>query len=58
MGDYSRFGANSVSVPGSMIGQYSWIFPLTTVRGFVPSEKRVYNQTQLVIEDNEKTELK
>lgn len=58
IGDYSRIGANSVTFPGTFIGQYSWIFPLTQVRGFVPSLKRVHNGQNLIFDENEKNILK
>lgn len=58
IGDYSRIGANSVTFPGTFIGQYSWIFPLTQVRGFVPSLKRVHNGQNLIFDENEKNVLK
>lgn len=58
IGDYSRLGANSVTFPGTFIGQYSWIFPLTQVHGFVPSLKRVHNSLKLEFDENEKNVLK
>ena len=58
IGDYSRIGANSVTCPGTFIGQYSWIFPLTQVHGFIPSLKRVHNGLNLVFDENEKNVLK
>lgn len=58
IGDYSRIGANSVTFPGTFIGQYSWIFPLTQVKGFVPSLKRVHNGQNLIFDENEKNILR
>lgn len=58
MGDYSRIGANSVTSPGTLIGPYTWIFPATSIHGFIPKEKRVYNKSNWTIEDNEKVDLK
>jgi len=58
LGDSSRLGANSVSQPGCHIGQYTWVFPLTNVRGFIPSDKRVYHPRGIVLEDSERVELK
>ena len=57
MGDSSRIGANSVTQPGTHIGPHSWIFPMTTVRGFIPREKRVYHPRSIEMEDNEIIEL-
>ncbi|MDR0861569.1 MAG: hypothetical protein LBN30_02170 [Oscillospiraceae bacterium] len=58
LGDASRLGANSVTQPGTHIGHHTWVFPMTNVRGFIPSEKRVMTKTELVFEDNEVLELK
>ena len=58
LGDYSRIGANSSVVPGTFIGPYSWIYPSTPVRGFVPKQKRVYIKNELIFDENEKTILK
>ena len=58
IGDNSRMGANSASLPGTFIGPYSWIFPLTQVRGFIPELKKVSNKPDLYMTENIKTELK
>ncbi len=58
MGDYSRIGANSVTSPGTLIGPYTWVYPATSLHGFIPAEKRVYNKCNWVVEENSKTELK
>lgn len=58
LGDSSRLGANAVSQPGTHIGPYTWVFPLTNVRGFIPACKRVYADTKLVFDENEIVELK
>ena len=58
LGDSSRLGANCATQPGTHIGPYTWIFPLTTVRGFIPREKRVYHPQTLEMTDNEIIELK
>ena len=57
LGDNSRMGANSVSQPGTHIGPFSWVYPITNVRGFIAKAKRVYNDQALVFEDNEIIEL-
>lgn len=57
LGDSSRIGANSVTQPGCHIGQYTWIFPVTNVRGFVPSDKKVYHPRDIVMEDTQRVEL-
>ena len=57
LGDNSRMGANSVSFPGTFIGPYTWVFPLTQVRGFIPELKKVSNKPELYMTENQKTEL-
>ncbi len=57
LGDSSRLGANSVTQPGTHIGPYTWIYPMTNVRGFIPKEKRVYHSRELVMDDNDIVEL-
>ncbi len=58
IGDSSRMGANSTSVPGTFIGPYTWILPTVQVRGFIPAEKRIYPLATYRIENNPKVELK
>lgn len=57
LGDNSRLGANAVTQPGTLIGPYSWIFPTTAVRGFIPAQKRVFHERPIVMTDNEKVTL-
>lgn len=57
VGDNSRLGANCVSLPGTCIGPYTWIFPGAQVRGFIPKEKRIIPKSEYVIQDNPKIEL-
>lgn len=58
IGDSTRLGANSVSVPGTLIGPYTWILPTVQVRGFVPAQKRIMPTATYTIADNPKVELK
>lgn len=58
LGDNSRLGANSVTQPGTHIGPYSWVYPMTNVRGFIPRQKRVYHPREIAMEDNEMLNLK
>lgn len=58
LGDSARLGANCVTQPGTHIGPYTWIYPLTNVRGFIPEGKRVYHPHELVFEENQRVELK
>lgn len=57
IGDSTRLGANSTTVPGTFIGPYTWILPTVQVRGFIPAEKRVFPKAEYRIEDNPKVEL-
>jgi bifunctional UDP-N-acetylglucosamine pyrophosphorylase/glucosamine-1-phosphate N-acetyltransferase len=58
LGDSSRLGASCVTQPGTHIGRHTWIFPMTNVRGFIPSGKRVLAKTELIVTENEIVELK
>ncbi len=58
IGDNSRIGANSASFPGTFIGPYTWIFPLTQIHGFIPELKKVSNKKEMIFSENEKKELK
>lgn len=58
IGDYARLGANSTTQPGTIIGQYSWVFPATNIWGIIPNGKRVRNEKSLIISDNERCQLK
>ena len=58
LGDNSRMGANSASLPGTFIGPYTWIFPVTQVRGFIPELKKVSNKPEMYMTDNQKMDLK
>lgn len=58
IGDNTRLGANSTTLPGSFIGPYTWILPTVQVRGFIPSEKRIFPTSTVRIEENPKIELK
>lgn len=58
MGDSSRLGANSVPQPGTHLGPYSWVYPLTNVRGFIPADMHVYHPREIVMQPAERTELR
>lgn len=58
IGDNTRLGANSTTVPGTFIGPYTWILPTVQVRGFMPAEKRVFPTAEYKVTDNPKVELK
>ena len=57
LGDNSRVGANCVTQPGTLIGKYCWIYPMTSVRGFIPEAKRVMHKNPIVLEENERVDL-
>ena len=48
LGDYVEVGCNSVLCPGSVIGRNSTIYPLSRVRGVVPTNTIYKNQTEIV----------
>ena len=58
IGDSTRLGANSTTLPGSFIGAYTWILPTVQVRGFIESEQRVFPTQTLRVDENPKVELK
>ncbi len=49
IGDDSQTGCNSVTNPGTCVGQSVWIYPCTNVGGFIPSHSTVKNKVQLEI---------
>jgi NDP-sugar pyrophosphorylase family protein len=49
LGDYARLGANAVTLPGTLIGPYSWVMPLTTVGGVIPRASLVREERRLSI---------
>ena len=57
LGDSARLGANCVTQPGTHIGPYTWVYPMTNVRGFIPGEKRVYHPQTIEMVDNGIVEL-
>ena len=48
LGDYVEVGCNSVLNPGTMIGSHSNIYPLSRVRGYVPSNSIYKDQNDIV----------
>lgn len=58
IGDCTRLGANAATLPGTCIGPYTWILPTVQVRNFVPAEKRIMPNTEYIIQDNPRVELK
>ena len=48
IGDYTEIGCNTVLNPGTIIGRNSNIYPLSSVRGFVP-ENSIYKSASEII---------
>lgn len=48
LGDYVEVGCNSVLNPGTVIGSHSNIYPLSRVRGYVPSNTIYKDQNDIV----------
>ena len=48
LGDFVEIGCNSVLNPGTVIGKNSNIYPLSSVRGFVP-ENSIYKDKETII---------
>ena len=51
LGDYVEIGCNSVLNPGTVIGRNSTVYPLSMVRGVVPSSS-IYKKKGEVVEKN------
>lgn len=58
LGDYARLGANVVTAPGTLVGPYTWVDSLISLRGFVPRAKLVRLKQELEYRDNEETQLR
>ena len=48
LGDYVEVGCNSVLNPGTVIGEHSNVYPLSSVRGYVPKNSILQSQTCIV----------
>jgi len=57
LGDNTRIGANATIQPGTLIGPYCWIFPMTCVRGYIQEAKQVFHELPIKMKDNEKVNL-
>ena len=49
LGDNVEIGCNSVLNPGTVIGTNSRVYPLTSVRGVIPSDSIVKSMTNIVV---------
>lgn len=48
LGDSSEVGCNTVLNPGTIIGKHSIIYPLSSVRGYIPEKSIMKNNGELV----------
>lgn len=51
LGDYAEIGCNSVLNPGTVIGRYSNVYPLSMVRGVVPANS-IYKKKGEIVAKN------
>ena len=49
LGDYAEVGCNSVLNPGTIIGMYTIVYPLVSVRGVIPERCVVKSMENIVI---------
>ncbi len=54
LGDFAEIGCNSVLNPGTVIGRYSRVYPLSSVRGLVPESSIFKAKDNVVPQKNEK----
>lgn len=48
LGDYVEIGCNCVLNPGTIIGNNTNVYPLTSVRGYIPKESIVKNMDNII----------
>ncbi len=51
LGDYVEVGCGSILNPGSIVGRHTNIYPLSSVRGYVPDHSIYKNRNEVVIKD-------
>ncbi len=49
LGDYAEVGCNSVLNPGTIVGMYTIVYPLVSVRGVIPERRVVKSMDNIVI---------
>lgn len=49
VGDYSEIGCGSVLNPGTVIGRNSNVYPLSSVRGYIPTNSIYKNSGEIVV---------
>jgi len=47
LGDYVEVGCNSVLAPGAIVGKESVVYPLSLIRGYLPS-KSIYKEKGVI----------
>lgn len=52
LGDYVEVGCNSVLNPGTVVGRHTNIYPLSMVRGVVPSDSIYKNKNEIAVKKN------
>ncbi len=52
-GDYVRIGSNVSTLPGTVIGKYTWVYSNSLVYGFVPKEKFIKLNQSMEVFDKE-----
>lgn len=55
LGDFAEIGCNSVLCPGSVIGRRSIVYPLSRVRGYLPSD-RIWKDALHIVERTKEME--
>lgn len=56
LGDHAEIGCNSVLNPGTVIGRNSNVYPLSSVRGCVPSDSIYKGQDNIVVKEAREVE--
>lgn len=51
LGDYVEVGCGSILNPGSIVGRHTNIYPLSSVRGYVPDHSIYKNRNEVVIKE-------
>ena len=48
LGDHAEVGCNSVLCPGSIVGRNTTIYPLSRVRGVIPSDSIFKSEDKII----------
>jgi NDP-sugar pyrophosphorylase family protein len=52
LGDYVEVGCNSVLNPGTIIGRNSMVYPISSVRGYIPQDSILKHNNEIVRKDS------